>query len=97
MMEGAMRQQRYTILLTPEEDGGFTVTSPFFPGLVTYAENREDAITMAKDAAEGLLLVKLEYGDEIPYEVQPPELAQIDVDLDELHQRLKAERTSVPA
>jgi antitoxin HicB len=92
-----MRGKRYTILLAPEEGGGFTVTAPFFPGLVTYGETREEAIAMALDAAEGLAMVKLEYGDPIPEEVVAPELATIEVDLDALRARLTAEKVAATA
>ena len=92
-----MRGRRYTIVLAPEESGGFTVTAPYFPGLVTYGETREEAIAMALDAAEGLALVKLEYGDPIPEEVDAPELATIEVDLDALRTRLAAERVAATA
>jgi antitoxin HicB len=88
---------RFTILLTPEEEGGFTVTSPFFPGLVTYGKTREEAIAMARDAAEGLLLVKLDYGDPIPAEDKAPELATIEVDLDALRAQLAAEKAAATA
>ncbi len=33
------------------EEGGFTVTAPFIPGLVTEAETLEEAFEMARDAA----------------------------------------------
>jgi antitoxin HicB len=88
---------RYTILLTPEEEGGFTVTAPFFPGLVTYGETREEAVAMARDAAEGLLLVKLEYSDPIPAEGDAPELATIEVDLEALRAQLAAEKAAATA
>jgi antitoxin HicB len=41
------------IVLTLEvvEEGGYTVTSPFVPGLVTEAESLEEAFEMARDAA----------------------------------------------
>jgi predicted RNase H-like HicB family nuclease len=87
-----MRRNRYTILLRPEEGGGYTVTSPFFPGLVTYGETRDDAIALAQDAAEGLLLTKLEYGDPIPVEEATPELAEIDVDIEALRAKVAAEK-----
>ncbi|HEY7033756.1 MAG TPA: type II toxin-antitoxin system HicB family antitoxin [Thermomicrobiales bacterium] len=92
-----MQPHRYTILLTPEEDGGFTATSPFFPGLVTFGETRDEAIAMALDAAKGLLLVKLEYGDPIPIEVDAPELATIEVDLPSLRAQLAAEKVTATA
>ena len=87
-----MHRNRYTILLTPEEGWGFTVTSPFFPGLVTFGETREEAVAMAHDAAEGLLLARLEFGDPIPTEADVPELASIEVDVDALRAQITAER-----
>lgn len=92
-----MRAQRFTILLTPEEDGGFTVTCPLFPGLVTYGDTREEAIAGAFDAAKGLLLAKIEFGDPIPAEAHAPELATIEVDLTELRAQLAAEKVAATA
>jgi antitoxin HicB len=37
-----------------DEVGGYTVTSPFNPGLVTEAETLEGAFEMARDALEAL-------------------------------------------
>jgi predicted RNase H-like HicB family nuclease len=92
-----MDSRHYTILLTPEKGGGFTATAPFFPGLVTYGETREEAMAMALDAAQGLLMVKLEFDDPIPEEGEPPEFATIDVDLDALRAQLAAEKVATPA
>src|SRR5262245_44707255 len=57
----AKKPTQYTVtdgelVLTLEvaEEGGFTVTSPFVPGLVTEAETLEEAFEMARDAAEAL-------------------------------------------
>jgi predicted RNase H-like HicB family nuclease len=57
----AKKPVRYTVsdgkmVLTLEvaEEGGYTVTSPFVPGLVTEAETLEDAFEMARDAAAAL-------------------------------------------
>ena len=52
---------------------------------------------MALDAAQGLLMVKLEYDDPIPQEGDPPEPATIDVDLDALRAQLVAEKVEAPA
>jgi antitoxin HicB len=45
---------RLVLVLEPAEEGGYVVTSPFDPGLVTEAETIEEAFEMARDAAEGL-------------------------------------------
>ncbi len=41
---------KYKIHLHKEEEGGFTVIVPALPGCITYGENVDEAITMAKEA-----------------------------------------------
>ncbi|HEY3788363.1 MAG TPA: type II toxin-antitoxin system HicB family antitoxin, partial [Urbifossiella sp.] len=41
---------KLVLTLEAAEEGGFTVTSPFIPGLVTEAETLEEAFEMARDA-----------------------------------------------
>ncbi len=45
-----MKQRTYRILLTPEEEGGFSVAVPALPGCFTQGETIEEAIEMAKEA-----------------------------------------------
>ena len=45
-------QYTYKILLHKEPEGGFTVTVPALPGCITYGEDIDDAMAMAKDAVE---------------------------------------------
>ncbi len=40
--------------LEPAEEGGYIVTSPFEPELITEAESLEEAFSMAKDAIKAL-------------------------------------------
>jgi antitoxin HicB len=56
----------YTFVFNPEPEGGYTVTCPALPGLVTYGETLEEARRMARDAMEGLIEVMLEMGETIP-------------------------------
>ena len=42
----------YKILLHPEPEGGFTVTVPALPGCITYGEDVEATLEMAKGAIE---------------------------------------------
>ncbi len=42
----------YKILLHKETEGGFTVTVPALPGCITYGENVDEAIAMAKETIE---------------------------------------------
>ena len=44
------RQYEYTVFFGANENGGYTVTVPALPGLVTEGKNLEDARRMAKDA-----------------------------------------------
>src|SRR6201993_4767223 len=52
----------YTFVFTPEPEGGFTVTCPALPGLVTYGQTLQEARDMAQDAMDGLIEVMLEKG-----------------------------------
>ena len=44
------------LVLEEAEEGGFVVTSPLDPGLVTQAETLQEAFQMAYDAAECLVI-----------------------------------------
>ena len=51
----AAAEHTYNILIQPEPEGGYTVTCPSLPGLVTYGETLEEARTMAVEAVEAYL------------------------------------------
>jgi antitoxin HicB len=40
----------FRVLLTPEEDGGYSVSIPSLPGCYTQGDSIEDALRMAKEA-----------------------------------------------
>ena len=56
----------YKIHLHKEVEGGFTVSVPVLPGCVTYGENVDEAITMAKEAIELYIEELQERGEVIP-------------------------------
>src|SRR5207244_8246332 len=56
----------YTFVFNPEPEGGYAVTCPALPGVVTCGETLEEARRMARDAMEGLIEVMLEKGEAIP-------------------------------
>lgn len=58
--------QTYRIILNREPEGGYTANVPSLPGCVTYGENVEHALDMAKEAIEGYISVLKEQGREIP-------------------------------
>jgi antitoxin HicB len=45
-----MKILNYTVLMTPDETGGYVVTCPALPGLVTEGDTLEEAREMAVDA-----------------------------------------------
>jgi antitoxin HicB len=51
---------RLVLYLTVCEEGGYCVTSPFDPALVTQAESVEEAFSMARDALKCLRATRLE-------------------------------------
>jgi predicted RNase H-like HicB family nuclease len=56
----------YTVLLQPEPEGGYTVTCPALPGLVTFGATLEEARAMAADAIRGYIECLQEDGEPIP-------------------------------
>ncbi len=44
------RSYSFTVLFEPAEEGGYTVTVPALPGLVTEGDTLEEAREMARDA-----------------------------------------------
>jgi predicted RNase H-like HicB family nuclease len=50
-----MVEYSYTVLFDPAEEGGFTVTCPALPGLVTEGDTPEEARAMAQDAIRAYL------------------------------------------
>jgi antitoxin HicB len=56
----------YKIHLHKEEEGGFTVNVPALPGCITYGENLDEAIDMAKEAIQLYLEELKERGEKIP-------------------------------
>jgi antitoxin HicB len=50
-----MAEYSYTVLFEPAEEGGFVVTCPALPGLVTEGDTLEEARHMAQDAIRAYL------------------------------------------
>lgn len=62
------REYHYTVVFEPAEEGGYTVTCPALPGLVTEGNTLEEARAMAVDAIQGYLELLREDGVPIPVE-----------------------------
>ena len=50
-----MPDLRYTVLFEPAAEGGFVVTCPALPGLVTEGDTLEEARVMVRDAIRGYI------------------------------------------
>jgi predicted RNase H-like HicB family nuclease len=57
---------RYDAFFEPCDEGGFTVTVPKLPGVVTEGDNFEEAMNNVKDAINGYLILLQEAKEEIP-------------------------------
>ena len=60
-------EYRYTAVYEPAEEGGYVVTVPALPGLVTEGDTLEEARAMAKDAIRGYLESLRKHGEAIPF------------------------------
>ncbi|MCW5898584.1 MAG: type II toxin-antitoxin system HicB family antitoxin [Flavobacteriales bacterium] len=65
-----MSQLTYRVLLTREPTGGFTVNVPALPGCVTFGENIEHALEMAREAIALYVETLQAEGDPVPDDSQ---------------------------
>lgn len=49
------RKYRYSVFFEPAEEGGYVVTCPSLPGLVTEGNTLDEARSMAAEAIRGYL------------------------------------------
>ncbi|HEX8501255.1 MAG TPA: type II toxin-antitoxin system HicB family antitoxin [Pyrinomonadaceae bacterium] len=61
-----MKVLNYTVIMTPDEAGGYVVTCPALPGLVTGGDTLEEAREMAADAIRGYVESLQKDGESIP-------------------------------
>lgn len=61
-----MKILNFTVVMTPDETGGYVVTCPALPGLVTEGDTLEEARAMAADAIKGYLESLRKDGEPIP-------------------------------
>ncbi len=57
----------YTVILTPEEEGGFMVTVPSMPGCITYGRTLAEAKEMAQDAIHCYLVSLKKHKEPAPF------------------------------
>ncbi|MEK7400089.1 MAG: type II toxin-antitoxin system HicB family antitoxin [Candidatus Poribacteria bacterium] len=55
------------LILTPQPEGGYTVTSPLLPELVTEGDSLEEALENVKDALAAVIEIYQDLGKPLPH------------------------------
>jgi antitoxin HicB len=61
----------FSVILEPQEGGGFTVLVPALPEVVTEGENENEALANAEEAIRAILAYRRENGLAIPPDTHP--------------------------
>jgi antitoxin HicB len=64
-------ERSYSVILEPQEAGGFTVLVPAFPEVVTEGETEAEALAMAEEAIRAVLEYRRDHGMPIPSDAAP--------------------------
>lgn len=65
-----MMQYKIPLVLTPQPEGGYTVTSPLLPELVTEGDSVDDALANATDALAAVIEAYDDLGRPLPPNIQ---------------------------
>lgn len=65
---------QYSVILTPEPEGGFTITMPAFPDYVAYAQTEDEALALAREGIAFEVERLREQGQAPPTESGPPKV-----------------------
>ncbi|HEY2841444.1 MAG TPA: type II toxin-antitoxin system HicB family antitoxin [Pirellulales bacterium] len=68
-------QYKIPLVLTPQPEGGYTVTSPLLPELVTEGDTAEEAIDNVKDALAAVVEIYEDFGRPLPASSQVLDLS----------------------
>lgn len=66
-------EYKIPLVLTPQVEGGYTVTSPLLPELVTEGDSVVEALENVKDAFAAVLELYQESGRSLPKNTQIPD------------------------
>ncbi len=61
-----MDRKQFEVVLIPQATGGFVVSVPELPSVVTEGATAAEALAMAKDAIEGYLATMRDHGWKLP-------------------------------
>ena len=68
----------FSVVLEPQQDGGFTVLVPALPEVVTEGDTEEEALANAQEAIRAILAYRRDNGLTIPADA-PPEIRRVTV------------------
>ena len=71
----------YPVVLEAQPEGGFTVTVPALPEVVTEGDSEEEALHMAQDAIRLAIEVRLARGEAVP-DPMPTLIRHVEVAVD---------------
>ena len=69
--------RKVPLVFTPQPEGGFTVTSPVLPELVTEGDTLEDAYSNVSDALAAVIELYIEQGRSLPPGIELPDSGQV--------------------
>ena len=64
-------QYSFSIVLEPQEGGGFTVLVPALPEVVTEGDSESEALSNAEEAIRAVLAYRRDNGISIPADARP--------------------------
>ena len=65
------------LVFSPQPEGGFTVTSPVLPELVTEGDTLDEALANVSDALAAVVELYAEQGRSLPESVRVPESGEV--------------------
>lgn len=68
----------FSVILEPQEEGGFTVLVPALPEVVTEGDSEREALANAEEAIRAIVAYRRDHGIAIPSDA-PPEIRRITV------------------
>jgi antitoxin HicB len=61
----------FSVILEPQQDGGFTVLVPALPEVVTEGDTKEEALANAEEAIRAIVAYRRDNGIAIPADARP--------------------------
>jgi antitoxin HicB len=68
----------FSVVLEPQEGGGFTVLVPALPEVVTEGDSEDEALANAEEAIRAVLAYRRDHGIAIPSDA-PPEIRRVTI------------------